>query len=206
MSISSDCNRDYSGLIEYTRSGIYSHSACSTWKDEHDFLDFLGVAQNLKIDFLPISWQPALERVGEGGSAEIRQSLINIQTTFAFKRLKRSRSSWEEAQRWHTLIAEISILGYLAVRKHRSIAHIEGICWDVITGGEEVWPVLVFEKTRHGDLGMFMSSDLGKQLGSKERLDLLSDIALAIRDLHAIGWLLRHSLGLTNESRRCYTR
>ena len=185
--MSSDGGSSYSGLVDYTIGGRTVQSACSISKIEYDFLDFLGVAQNLRIDFLPISWQPALERVGEGGSAEIRQALINLQTTFAFKRLKRSRSSMEEAQKWSTLIAELSILGHHAVRKHPNIAKIEGICWDVISGGEKVWPVFVFEKSRHGDLGMFMSSDLGRRLGFKERLDLLYDIALAIRDLHTIG-------------------
>ena len=190
--MSSDGSSGYSGLVSFTKSGKTFQSACSRSKDEYDFLDFLGVAQSLKIGFLPISWQPALERAGEGGSAEIRQALINLQTTFAFKRLKRPRSSMEEAQNWRTLVAEISILGYHTVRNHRNIANIEGICWDVISGGEKVWPVLVFEKTRQGDLGMFMLSDEGKRLGFKERIDVLCDIALAIRDLHTIGWLCTH--------------
>ena len=187
MPMSSDGSGHYSDLVYYTRSGKTFQSACSTSKDHYDFLDFLGVAQSLRIDFLPISWQPALDRVGEGGSAEIRQGSVNLQTTFAFKRLKRSHSSVEEAQNWHPLIAEISILGYHAVRKHRNIVNVEGICWDIISGGESVWPVLVFERTRHGDLGIFMSSDIGRRLSFKERLDILCDLALAIRDLHTIG-------------------
>ena len=187
MSTTSDSDGGFPAPITYTRSGEIHQSACSTSNEKYDFLDFLGVAQNLKIDFLPITWQPALDKVGEGGSAEIRQALVNLQTTFAFKRLKRSRSSVEEAQYWRTLVAEILILGSHAVRKHRNIANIEGICWDVVSGGKKVWPVLVFEKTRHGDLGMFMSSEVGRKLGFQERLAILCDIALAIRDLHTIG-------------------
>lgn len=187
MTTSSDGGGDWSSQIYYTKSGKTYQSAGPASNDGYDFLDFLGVAQTLKIDLLPISWQPALGTVGEGGTAEIRQALINLQMTFAFKRLKRSRSSMDEAQDWGKLIAEISILGHPAVRSHQNIVNIEGICWDVISSGKKVWPVLVFEKTRHGDLEMFMSSDEGRRLGFKERLDVLCDIGLAIRDLHTIG-------------------
>ena len=57
-----------------------------------DFLSILGIVQKLDIDFLPIIWQPALDAAGNGAIAEIRQSLINVQTSFAFKRYKRR---WE---------------------------------------------------------------------------------------------------------------
>lgn len=56
--------------------------------------------------------------------------------------------------------------------------------------------MLVFEKTRCGDFGRFMASVPGTELDSKSRLDMLFDVALAIRDLHAIGRFL-NCLSLT---------
>ncbi len=102
----------------------------------------------------------------------------------------------DESRNLSALIAEISVLGHPAIRYHPNIANIEGICWDVVDGGEQVWPVLVFEKTRFGDLNRFMTTSLGKELDIKNRLDILFDIALAVRDLHAAGESLNplHSL------------
>ena len=187
----SDSDGGFSAPITYTRSGEIHQSASSTSNKEYDFLDFLGVAQSLKIDFLPIIWQPALDKVGEGDTAEIHQALINTQMTFAFKHLKRPRSAMEKTQNLLALIAEISILGHPAIRYHPNVASIEGICWDIVDGGKEVWPVLVFEKTRYGDLNRFMTSGPGKELDSKHRLDMLFDVALAVRDLHATGRFLK---------------
>ncbi len=187
MSTASDSVCDTSALVTYTKSGETHQSASSTSNEEYDLLDFLGVAQSLKIDFLPITWQPALGKVGEGGTAVIYQALVNIQATFTFKRLEPSQSAMRKARNLRALIAEISILGHPAIRYHPNVANIEGICWDVVDGGEEVWPVLVLEKTRCGDLKRFMTSSSGKELDSKNRLDMLFDVALAVRDLHATG-------------------
>lgn len=181
---------DTSALITYTRSGETRQSASSTSDQEYDFLDFLGIAQSLKIDFLPIIWQPALDKDGEGGTAEILQALVNVQMTFAFKRLKHPRFAMEESRNLRALIAEISVLGHPAIRYHPNVANIEGVCWDVVDGGEQLWPVLVFEKTRWGDLNRFMTSGPGKELDTKNRLDMLFDVALAVRDLHTIGRFL----------------
>ena len=183
----SDSGDKASTLITYTKSGETYQSASSTSNKEYDFLDFLGVAQSLKIDFLPITWQPELDKVGEGGTARILQSLINIQTTFAFKCLKHPWSRMNGYQYMRALIAEVSVLGHPSIRYHPNVAAIEGICWDVVLGGKEVWPVLVFEKARYGDLNKFMTSGPGKELYSKHRLEVLFDIALAIRHLHATG-------------------
>lgn len=196
MSGTSGDGHDFSALVSYTRSGQTGQSAGSISNQEHkyDFLDFLGVAQSLKIDFLPITWQPGLEQVGEGGTAKIRQALIDIRMTFAFKRLKHPLHGEQESRNLRALVAEISILGHPAVRPHPNIITLEGICWDVIDGGEKVWPVLVFEKTSCGDLNMFMTSGPGRELNLQERLDILFDIALAIKDLHTIGNFLKSLL------------
>lgn len=107
---------------------------------------------------------------------------------FVFKRRKLPLSSEDEARNWRELIAEILVLGHPAVRSHSNIARIEGICWDLVSD-EKVWPVLVFEKPQYGDLNTFMTSNAGKELDFKDRLDISLDVAFAVRDLHAISKL-----------------
>ena len=79
-------------LFTYNRAGISSQSAApieiAALDQSYNFIDILAVAPRMNIDFLPITWQPALDGIGEGGTAEIRQSLIELQMSFAFKRFK----------------------------------------------------------------------------------------------------------------------
>ncbi len=128
MSTAFDSVCDTSALVTYTKSEETHQSASSTSNEEYNLLDFLGVAQSLKIDFLPITWQPALGKVGEGDTVVIYQALVNIQATFTFKRLEPSQSAMRKARNLRALIAEISILGHLAIRYHPNVANIEGIC------------------------------------------------------------------------------
>ena len=182
-------------LITCTKSGRTYQSASSISNNDFTFLDLLGLAQNLGIDFLPIRWQPELEMAGQGGTAQIYQSMINIQVTFAFKRLKVSESEEVKARNLSALLAEIAILGHPAIRNHAHVVSIEGICFDVVQEEERVSPVLVFEKTACGDLAKFMTEGAGRELTIDARLALLTDIALAIRDLHTLGWTFGNAHG-----------
>src|SRR5262245_7055085 len=47
---------------------------------------FLSVAQLNKVDFMPITWEPARHILGLGASGHVNQSLIDIKTSLAFKR------------------------------------------------------------------------------------------------------------------------
>ena len=169
----------------------------------YDLITFLGVAQNLGIDFLPITWQPALDRIGRGATAEIREASMSLRAKFAFKR-PIFRSSFDpsefESRIVPSLIAEISILAQLSIRRHPNILQLEGICWDVLPGQGEpisrdkpinagsggIVPVLVFEKANHGDLSSFMLHDVGKQLDFTGRLEMCTAIAKAIAAMHSI--------------------
>jgi hypothetical protein len=173
-------------LLTFWRSGTFSRSATSSQTValylHHDFLAFLAIAQRLKIDFLPITWQPAMDRVGEGATAEIWQSLINLQTNFTFKRFK---GSLNESSNFQVLISEIMILADASIRNHENIIRLEGICWDIPTGENEVRPVLVFEKSQHGDLKQFVQSISGSKIDSMTRLKLCVDVGLAILVMHS---------------------
>ena len=183
-------------LIRFSSDGRDVYSATPTNLHDHnqpwDLITFLAIAQKLEIDFLPIRWQPALSEVGAGGTAEIRQSLINPQMSFAFKAIK--DAEWvdqiEEVERsraikarFHALTSEISVLGHSSVREHPNIISLFGICWG-LSSSDRVWPVLVFEKTTLGDLWRFVKSDKGKTMTIDTRLKLCADIATAVQDLH----------------------
>ena len=189
--------------LQYSISGSRFESATPTKADlRFDLTTFLGVAQHYDIDFLPVTWQPALDQIGQGATAEIRQNPMNLQTSFAFKR-PLFMSSFDidefESRILPSLIAEISILGSPAIRRHANIIHLEGICWEVLSkegqnvsrkeptlkseGG--IVPVLIFEKTKHGDLHRFMANGAGGQLSFLERLRLCSEIAKAVAEMHS---------------------
>jgi hypothetical protein len=52
----------------------------------------------------------------------------------------------------------------------------------------QVWPVLIFERARWGNLEFFMKNkDAGKQLDLTARLKICDDIASALEAIHAIG-------------------
>ena len=188
--------------FQYWRSGSESESAAlQNPLDVYDLIAFLGAAQTLKIDFLPIIWQPALDHIGQGATAEIREASMNVQTSFAFKRPKfKIPSDVEfETRVLPSLIAEMSVLSHPSIREFPNIVRLEGICFEIISEGYVfsrekpfdhskggVVPVLVFEKAKYGDLRNFMTTyNVGKTLSLKDRLQFCIDIARAVEEMHS---------------------
>jgi hypothetical protein len=170
-------------------SSVYSATPDKSAASEShfDFISFLGAAQMRDIDFLPMRWREDLDSVGLGGTAEIHQSVVDLNFSYAFKKIRHDKVLGEVAERnaIRALISELLVLGQPKIKAHPNIITLEGICWDIIPGTEKIWPVLVFQKTHIGDLGKFMESEIGKQLGIHERLKLCSDIATAIALMHS---------------------
>lgn len=156
-------------------------------EDHSHLLTVLGYAQQFGVDLLHIRWQPALEKIGLGGTAEIRQTLVNLQFSFAFERvkplLKQPRRAKHALKR---IVAEIVCLSQPAVRGQRHILSLKALCWDVADTNKEVWPVLVFEKYELGNLEHFLFSE-GQVVGIHERLKLCGHLALALSTLHTNG-------------------
>jgi Protein tyrosine and serine/threonine kinase len=180
-----------SSLDLFWRSGYSSETAdlLNIPTSTHsDLISFLATVQNHKLDFLPITWHPALETVGEGATSKISQSLINIQMNFAFKRTKLAnlceRTPELACRTFRALASEVSVLGQPLVRLHPNMIQLLGICWEVARD-EEVWPVLVFEKAEFGDLNSFMNSDRGKALSIAQRLSMCFSIGTAIATMHS---------------------
>ena len=156
----------------------------------HGFLRCLGVAQHFKVDLLPITWQPASDLLGFGATARLHQAPVNLHTDFAFKRFKGSQrlfSAEDKKKSFRALVHEISILSLPTIRSHPNIINLMGLCWDVEPETGSVWPVLVFEKSQHGNLRAFMQNGVGRRLGLGRRLELCADVARAVICLHANG-------------------
>lgn len=149
----------------------------------HDLITFLAVAQKMQVDILPITWQSARGPVGAGGTSQINEALINLQTSFIFKCVSnKQKRKFPKAKIFQTLISEIVVLAHPLLRKHPNIVQLQGICWDVLPN--QIWPVLVFEKTQFGDLHNFLTLPVGRDLRTLERLKLCVDIGTAISDMH----------------------
>lgn len=169
-----------------------------------DFITFLGIAQSHQIDFLPITWQHGLENIGAGATGEIREALLDKNTSFAFKRrLFRRSFNIEEfkGQILPTLVAEISVLHNPSILHCRNIIDLVGVYWEVYCEDDytlprdkpvdfdraAVIPVLVFQKSKFGDLHTFMMHGAGKTLSFDERLHLCIGIVEAISEMHERG-------------------
>lgn len=188
--------------FQYTRSGSEIESAApQTPLNRCDIIAFLGVAQSRSIDLLPITWEPTLDCLGQGGTAEIREASFNPQTSFAFK-CRRFRNPYDlmelETQLLPSLAIEVAVLGHPSIWDCPSVAKLEGICWEVyppenqVLSREEtikpgkggIIPILVFEKAKHGDLYQFMTYGPGQQLGLDDRLRLCTEVASAVAIMH----------------------
>ena len=165
-----------------------SKSESSTPKtEENPHLKFISLSQKLNFNILPMTWQPALDTVSEEATAKIRQSLINAQTSFAFKRFERhweTRSDADQSNDFQRVYSEISALGQPEIRGHPNIIKLEGLCWDTSPDNKELWPVLVLEKASFGNLTEWSASGEGKTTASDVRLKLCADVANAVRHLH----------------------
>ena len=144
-------------------------------------LHLLAVAQGLQIAYLPIVSQKALDLVGVGATANIRQLLVNIEASLAIKTL--NWASDKTIDNLRQLISEIKILGSRSFRNHPNIIRLEGICWEP-GRDREVHPALVFEKSSAGNLWDFMSSEDGEALRPRDRVHICACISDALRDLH----------------------
>lgn len=143
----------------------------------YDFIAVLGLAQQLKINLLPITWQDSLGLIGQS-RAQINQALVDIQTSFAFKRFDHTMSD-----PFQETVQEMAILGHPFVRDHPHFVQLIGICWD-FPQDDQVWPVLVFEKSNLGNLGHFARLGKCKKLSLEDRLKICIDVGVAIRDMH----------------------
>ena len=137
------------------------------------FYIFLAIAQEMQVDFLPITHQSALADLGRGATGYVRQFFVNPEYSLAFK----------PTQNLAATINEMIAYAHQPIRRHPYIVRLEGISWDVSeTGGAA--PNLVFEKSPYGDCETFMRSAEGQQMEIEDKLSCCLQIAKAIDDVH----------------------
>ena len=176
--------------------GIFTRYSASTnfgnEDSQSDLITFLSIAQKCNVDFLPITWQPALGTLGKGGSGTISQSTFSTEMPLAFKRfhVDEDPSSRESDSDFLPLISEVLILSQPSIQSHPNIVNLEGICWEIKRITENAVPVLVFEKAAW-DLQQFMNSREGMDMSIDDRLKICADIGCAVMALHTYGLLFK---------------
>ena len=152
---------------------------------DYGLVAMLGLAQRLYINFLPITWQASLGPLGQGGQSAVNQATINLQSSFAFKCFR--GRPFHEGQRnpFQDIVGEMVVLSHPVVKTHPHLLRLEGICWDILDD-DQVLPVLVFQKSHHGDLHCFMKTEKGCSLSVEDRLALCEHIGLAVPDQQSV--------------------
>ena len=155
----------------------------------HDLIDFLRLTQFYQVDMLPITWQPALEALGDGRTSFVSQLYSNVQISLAFKRAFSTQSEDQqysngESDIFPRLCTELSILAHPPLRNHPFIVRLEGFCWGLHLDSFGVLPVFVFEKAQGGNLQKFMTSEQRGDLNFAERKGLCVQIAHALMTMH----------------------
>ena len=175
-----------SKLVSHS-DGMFSRCSASTSSTsgdiQSDLIAFLSIVQKCDVDYLPITWQPALSSLGIGGSGTISQSTFIAEKPLAFKRFHHSEDSDDD---FSSLISEVLILSQPPIQNHPNIVDLEGVCWEIKPRTEKAVPVLVFEKASW-DLQQFMNVREGMDMVVEDRLKICADIGGAIVALHAYG-------------------
>ncbi|KAL9611241.1 MAG: hypothetical protein Q9167_004095 [Letrouitia subvulpina] len=183
-----------SGIPYFDRSGLISRSTLPARKaDErfhYDLLMFMSLAAKFGVDFVTLTWQPALERLGQGASSTVQQGQIDAHINLAFKRAKTDLENYSgsenpKAMKFKTIIFELVALELL--RNHPNVGDLLGVAWETDAETKEVWPVLLTERSTYGNMATFLDSEDGRTLSTEEKLKLLEDIAGACLAMHRLG-------------------
>jgi hypothetical protein len=156
-------------------------------------VSFLDTVQWAGVDLLSISWQLGLGRVGQGGTADIFQSLVDVNTTMTFKRWSKDLTESDTQHVYEKASAEIISLSRPTVQKHRNIIKLVGVCWDIDREQQTVYPALVSEKSTNGDMVTFLGSDRGRSMTLQEQLGFCLQVAEALCVLHSSGTYSRYN-------------
>ncbi|KAL4966990.1 uncharacterized protein BDV14DRAFT_198454 [Aspergillus stella-maris] len=161
-----------------------------------NIITFISLMQKMKMSFLPLTWQSDLQLLGRGGTSHVNQSLVNLETSFAFKRVaEKDRLERSDQEIFLRLMNEIYILCNTVVLNHSYVLQLQGICWDVSSQArqdspeslqsDKVWPVLVFQKAHFGDLYSFAQRPIGREIDFPMRWRICQEIGVAIAHMQS---------------------
>ena len=197
-SVQSSVTEGASTLPDMEETSFYNNMArLMTWNQRwtdarleeppYDATTFIAAVSELEVDLIPLTWQSGLGEIGHGKSAQIQQATVNLDTQFAFKRFAFPGSEEpDEGQIIRAAMIEVSDLSHPALRAHRNILKMYGICWAIATAENLFRPVLVVEKSSLRDLGHFMSHQ-GIAVNGENRVELCADVIRAVATLHVNG-------------------
>ena len=172
-----------SELVSHSDGTFPRYSASTSRSNrvvQSDLIAFLSIVQKCNIDYIPITWQPALSTLGVGGSGTISQSTFMTEKPLVFKRFHGPDGGFLP------IMSEVLILSQPPIQNHPNIVDLEGICWEIEPRTEKAAPVLIFEKASW-DLQQFMNVREGMDMVFKDRLKICAEVGGAIAALHAYG-------------------
>src|SRR6266536_3660588 len=74
----------------FIRAGKVVQCSAPTDANDRDFhfdlLSFISIAEELEVDFVKITWQPALGELGTGATSTVQQAQVDAEFNLAFKR------------------------------------------------------------------------------------------------------------------------
>ncbi|KAL8923162.1 MAG: hypothetical protein Q9172_003259 [Xanthocarpia lactea] len=177
----------------------------------YDVTTFIATAIEHEVDFVPISWMPGLHRLGRGGTAQIRQTIVSLQTSFAMKQIHfPDANDPDEADIIRAAIVELLVMTHRGLN-HPNLLRLEGVCWDMSDSTRPIRPVLITEKSALGDLNAFMVKS-GSQTAADDRIEICAQVIDAIRALHANGRVIHGDIKPENilvferEHGKCYAK
>jgi Protein tyrosine and serine/threonine kinase len=179
------------GFTVLTQSKVALHSDPNQG-GKYDILRLLAVTRDLNISILPHQWENWLGAIGQGGSAIVNQAFANVKTSFAFKCFQDT----SEENGYKEAIQEMSVLGLPLLLDQPNIVQLQGVSFEA-TRDENVRPMLIYEKSKHGDLFTFARSPAGKELGLPERMAICKDIGSAILFMHSCSKCLDKKISRT---------
>jgi hypothetical protein len=120
-----------SAVPYFDRSGIISRSAFPARGPEkafhYDLVTFISLAAKFGVDFVAITWQPALERLSRGASSTVQQGQVDANINLAFKRTITDLGDYAGtekpgAMRFKTVIFELVALELL--KNHPNVVNL----------------------------------------------------------------------------------
>ena len=150
-------------------------------------VDFLSIAHQLGVYFIPVSPQNSLGALGRGISGLVTQSIVDVTTNFAFKQFVGSRSDEESFidTIYSSIITEVRVMQHDLIKQNPHIVDLVGVCWDIDLTSKRVWPVVVTNKADYGNLEDFLYEN--QNLTSNMKFQLCAYIAEAVELLHSCG-------------------
>jgi hypothetical protein len=163
--------------------------------DSASLTDFMNAVQMYEVSLLPVAYQKSLGSVGKGLSGAIQQSTADISTALTFKDgiPSKLQCDTEQEQDWYSLVTELAVLQHPPIKENHHIIDLLGVAFRVEPRRDKekrAFPLLVNCKVNRGSLASFILEDKGEHLTPELRLQLLAEVAQAIRLLHICGRFL----------------